>query len=154
MWQGEITSLHIAAEGGQPMRQLQEVNAVVGKGIEGDRYYNGIGFFSHNEGPHRQVTLFETEVIETLQRDHNKVLEPNECRMNLVTCGVPLSHLVGKTFQVGDVVLRGVKLNEPCTHLESVIGKDVLSTLIHRCGLFAEVLEGGIIRSGAVVKAA
>jgi MOSC domain-containing protein YiiM len=53
-----------------------------------------------------------------------------------------------KTFHAGGATLRGLKLNEPCAHLIEVIGKPVLSALIHRCGLFPEVLEGGINRTG------
>ena len=37
-----------------------------------------------------------------------------------MTEGVPLNHLVGRTFRVGDVVLRGFKLAEPCTYLEGL----------------------------------
>ena len=152
MWTGEITSLHLAPEAAAPMETRPELLAVAGKGIEGDRYAKGIGFFSKNVGPRRQVTLFESEVLETILRDHNKKLAPNECRMNLITRGAPLTHLVGKTFRAGGATLRGLVLNEPCEHLIEVIGKPVLSSLIHRCGLFAEVLEGGIIRPGDTLK--
>jgi MOSC domain-containing protein YiiM len=148
MWNGTIESVHIAPEASTPMKTISEVRAIPGRGLEGDRYFKEIGFFSHNKGPKRQVTLFETEVLETILRDHNKNLASNECRMNLITRGVPLTHLVGKTFRAGEVTLRGVELNEPCKHLQEVVGKPILSSLIHRCGLFAEVIEGGIIRPG------
>jgi MOSC domain-containing protein YiiM len=152
MWKGEVVSTHLAPEAAVPMVPMTEVQAVAGKGIEGDRYSKEIGFFSHNKGVHRQVTLFETEVLETIKRDHNKDISPNECRMNLVTRDVPLTHLVGKKFRIGEATLRGVKLNEPCKHLEEVIGKPIISSLIHRCGLFAEVLEDGVIRPGDSVE--
>ena len=153
MWKGKVVSAHIAPEAAVPMTPVAEVLAVAGKGIEGDRYAKEIGFFSQNKGVHRQVTLFETEVLETIKRDHNKDVSPNECRMNLVTRGVPLSHLVGKKFRVGEAILRGEKLNEPCKHLAEVIGKPIIPSLIHRCGLFAQILEGGIIRPGDSVEA-
>ena len=148
MWRGEIVSVHLASEAGQPMQTLEEIQAVAGKGIEGDRYFKGKGYFSKNKGPHRQVTLFESEVLETLKRDKDFELSANECRMNIITKGVPLTHLVGKSFRVGEAVLHGVRLNEPCKHLEQVVGKKVVKHLVHRCGLFAEVIEGGAIRPG------
>ncbi len=154
MWKGKVVHTQLASEGGAPMVVMSELTAITGKGIEGDRYFKGIGFFSHNKGPHRQVTLFESEVLETLKRDHNKVLMPTECRMNLITKGVPLSHLVGQTFLAGEVTLRGVKLNEPCQHLEDVVDESIILCLVHRCGLFAEVLEGGKIRPGDTVQSA
>ncbi|MFQ5911577.1 MAG: MOSC domain-containing protein [Nitrospinota bacterium] len=152
MWKGEVVSVHIAPEAGHPMETRDEVRAIAGKGIEGDRYIKGIGFFSHNKGPHRQVTLFESEVLDTLKRDNGTELTADECRMNIVTRGVPLTHLVGKRFRVGKATLRGVRLNEPCKHLEEVVGKKVIEPLIHRCGLFAEVLEGGWIKPGDAVQ--
>lgn len=152
MWKGEITSLHLAPEAAAPMETRSELLALAGVGIEGDRYAKGVGFFSHNKGPKRQVTLFESEVLETILRDHNKRLAPNECRMNLITRGAPLTHLAGRTFRAGGATLRGLVLNEPCKHLIEVVGKPILSALIHRCGLFAEVLEGGIIRPGDPVE--
>ncbi len=154
MWKGKITSLHFAPEAEVPMESAQELRAIAGRGIEGDRYFKETGFFSKNKGPHRQVTLFESEVLETIRRDHNKDLAPGECRMNLITEGAPLSHLVGKTFRAGEVLLRGLKLNEPCKHLEEVVGKPIISSLIHRCGLYAEVLEGGAIRTGDTIEEA
>lgn len=152
MWKGEVVQTQLAPVAAAPMVVTSELTAIAGKGIEGDRYSKNIGFFSHNEGPHRQVTLFESEVLETLKRDHGKELSPRECRMNLITKGVPLSHLVGRTFQVGEATLRGVKLNEPCQHLEAVVGTSLIAHLVHRCGLFAEVLTGGTIRPGDVVR--
>lgn len=152
MWKGSVVSTHIASEASAPMTEMAEIRAIAGKGFEGDRYAREIGFFSHNKGVHRQATLFEIEVLETIQRDHNKHLSPNECRMNLVTRGVPLTHLVGKRFRVGEATLRGVKLNEPCKHLQEVVGKPIIPSLVHRCGLFAEILESGVIRSGDPVE--
>ena len=54
-------------------------------------------------------------------------------------------------FKVGEVTLRGLMINEPCARLEEVTGKRVSRSLVHRCGLFAEVLSGGVIAPGDVV---
>lgn len=126
------------------------IEAIAGSGVRGDRYCIGkeLGHFSQNKGARRQITLFEGEVLETILRDHNLRLAPEECRMNVVTRGVPLTHLVGRRFQAGEAVLHGLKLNEPCARLNEVTGKRLIKALIHRCGLFAEILTGGEIRPG------
>lgn len=147
-WKGQIESVHYATDAGAPMTNPDRIVALAGQGIEGDRYSRGEGTFSYTGGARRQITLFETEVLETLERDHNVRLEPHECRMNLVTRGVPLTHLMHKQFRIGDVVLHGLKLNEPCARLNEVTGKRIIKALIHRCGLFCEILEGGEIRPG------
>ena len=88
------------------------------------------------------------EAIEGLGYENNIALKPAETRRNLVTRGVPLNHLVGKEFQVGDVRLVGVRLCEPCNYLEEMTTKGVLAGLVHRGGLRANVLTSGVIRAG------
>jgi MOSC domain-containing protein YiiM len=65
---------------------------------------------------------------------------------------VPLNHLVGLEFQVGEVRLRGIRLCEPCAHLERLLDKPVVPGLRHRGGLRAQVLTEGVIRVGDAVR--
>ena len=88
------------------------------------------------------------ESIEALQRKKDIRLDPPDARRNLVTSGVPLNHLVGAEFRVGEVLFRGIRLCEPCRHLEKLTEPGVLSGLIHRGGLLAAVLNEGVIRKG------
>jgi MOSC domain-containing protein YiiM len=67
-------------------------------------------------------------------------------RRNLVTRGVYLNHLVDQDFSIGSVVLRGTRLCEPCAHMEKLTVKGALRGLIHRGGLRAEIIKGGMIR--------
>lgn len=150
VWQGEVCSVHLAEDGGAHMLSPDAIEAIAGKGVRGDRYCLGTesGHFSQSKGARRQITLFENEVLETILRDHHLTLAPEECRMNVVTRGVPLTHLVGQRFQVGGAVLRGLQLNEPCARLNELARKRLIKALIHRCGLFAEILADGEIRRG------
>ena len=79
------------------------------------------------------------------------VLSPHEHRRNLTTGGVPLNHLVGQYFRVGDCVLYGGRLNVPCMYLESVTGKPVFKPLLNRSGLNCRVITGGMARAGDTV---
>ena len=121
---------------------------MVGKGLEGDRYAAKLGTFSTDPGSGRDVTLIESEAIEALKRDYDVTLDAGESRRNIVTQGVSLNHLVEKEFRVGEVVLRGTRLCEPCTHMEKLTVKGALRGLIHRGGLRAEIVKGGTIRVG------
>lgn len=148
-WKGTVISIHIADGAGEPMRPVAEARAVAGRGLEGDRYYEGRGFYSDHPGPEREVTLIEEETVEALGRDHDLRVEPGETRRNITTRGVPLNHLVGRRFRVGGAVLRGVELCEPCRHLVDVTEKrSLLPTLVHRGGLHAQIIEGGTVREG------
>jgi len=136
------------------MVAVDEVRAVAGKGLQGDRYLNQTGKFSDRPGPARQLTLIELESLEALQRENATTLSPLESRRNIVTRGVPLNHLVDRRFRLGEVVARGIRLCEPCEYLEEITQKKVISGLMHRGGLRAEILEGGTVRIGDPIRPA
>jgi GrpB-like predicted nucleotidyltransferase (UPF0157 family) len=144
-WNGVVERIYIGAEATEPMTERWEVRAIDGKGLEGDRYAEGRGTFSKNAGTGRHVTLIEAEAIDAVAKD--KDLKPDVTRRNIVTRGVPLNHLVGADFRVGEVLLRGMRLCEPCSHLNRLAGDDELKTaLLHRGGLRAEIVKGGRIQ--------
>lgn len=147
-WNGQLLHIYIAERGSAPMLARDEARLIAGVGIEGDRYATGQGFYSKTPRPDRQVTLIEIESLEALKRDHQIDLRPNETRRNLTTRDVPLNHLVGKRFRVGEVLLYGARLNVPCKYLEQMTGKPVYAPLIHRSGLNCEILSGGTVRPG------
>ena len=133
------------------MESVPEVRAVPGKGLEGDRYFRGEGSFSKNPGGGREVTLVASEVLSLLEREHGIRLDPAETRRNLITSGVTLNDLVGKVFQVGAIRMRGVRLAEPCDHLERLTQPGVLKGLVHRAGLRADILDEGVLRVGDAI---
>jgi MOSC domain-containing protein YiiM len=120
---------------------------IAGQGIEGDRYATGRGHYSAFPDI-RDVTLIETETLEALARDHGVTLLPQEHRRNLTVQAVPLNHLVGRRFRVGETLLEGGRLNTPCRYLDLVTGKTVCDLLVHRSGLNARILTGGTVRTG------
>jgi len=148
---GTVVSINIARNGGEPMESLGAARAVAGRGLEGDRYFSKDGTFSKNPGTGREVTLIESEAIDALERDYDVSLEYKDARRNIVTRGVALNHLVGREFRVGDVAMRGVRLNEPCNHLASLTNEKVKPGLVHRGGLRAEILNDGTICVGDAI---
>lgn len=162
MWQGSVVSIHIAPAAGAPMEVVAEARAIPGRGLEGDRYFLGLGHYSARPSfGGREVTLIETETIEALEdgivnaagdRLGIKIAAP-ETRRNIATAGVPLNHLVGQTFWVGPVRMRGTRLCEPCRHLEEVTGQGrLMNALVHRGGLRAQILSEGVIRVGDLIR--
>jgi MOSC domain-containing protein YiiM len=152
MFEGRLESIYIGPIKQADLQPMPHSEAVPGRGLRGDRYYLQQGTFSKPGQPDREVTLIEIEAIEALERECKLTLHAGGARRNLVTRGVPLNHLVGQEFQVGEVVLRGIRLCEPCGHLESLTVKGVKDGLCHRGGLRAQILRGGILRAGDVVR--
>jgi len=163
MWDGRVVSLHVAKEAAAPMESVAEVRAVPGRGLEGDRYYLGTGFYSKKSSPGgREVTLIEVESVEALDggirnSDGDRYgikLSAMDSRRNIATSGVPLNHLVDHEFWVGPVRMRGSRLCEPCRHLDELTQPGVMAGLVHRGGLRAEILNEGLIRVGDGVRPA
>jgi MOSC domain-containing protein YiiM len=143
-----LVAIQIGPQAEGRLESVPEVRAIPGKGLEGDRYFRGEGSFSNNPGGGRQVTLVASEMLELLQSEHGITLPSSETRRNLVTRGVALNDLVGQVFQVGSVRMKGVRLAEPCNHLERLTQPGVLKGLVHRAGLRADILDEGVLRVG------
>jgi len=149
---GRVDSIHIADTAAAPMRAVASVRAVPGQGLEGDRYYNEDGTYSSfRPNPDQEVTLIEAEVLERLAHSHDIVLAPGASRRNITTRGVALNQLVGREFTVGAVRLRGIRLCEPCGHLQRLTQEGIVRALTHRGGLRAQILLAGVIHVGDII---
>jgi MOSC domain-containing protein YiiM len=144
---GIVESIYIASAAAVPTRAVDAVLAIPRVGLEGDRYALKLGTF-YKPHPDFELTLIEAEAIEALGREYGVELAAGDARRNLVTRRVALNHLVGKEFTVGDVRIRGIRLCEPCDHLQKLTGKPVIKGLIHRGGLRAQILSEGVIHAG------
>jgi hypothetical protein len=155
-WEGKLLHIHVAPGASYDMEELLEAECVAGRGIVSDRYYEGTGTYSPKPDV-REVTLIEQEALDALSRNDPPLqekairLEPRDHRRNLTVIGVPLNHLVGRRFRVGEVILRGGRLNFPCKYLEELLGKPVFLPLYNRSGLNCGIERGGIIRPGDVI---
>jgi MOSC domain-containing protein YiiM len=155
MWQGELLNIHTAPAARAPMQAHDAVEVIAGVGIKGDRYATDVNTGIYSDFPDiREVTLIEIETIEALARDHAITLPLHEHRRNLTTRDVPLNHLVGRQFHVGDVLLEGGRLNTPCRYLDMITQKTVCDLMEHRSGLNCRIVSGGTIRIGDIIRLA
>jgi MOSC domain-containing protein YiiM len=148
---GTVEAIYVGTERGAPRSAIDRVRAVAGMGLEGDRYFGHrrrVGPF----GSERQVTLIEAEAVAAVQST-GAAFAPGDARRNVVTRGVRLNDLVGRTFRVGGALLRGVERCDPCARLTRLTYRGVERDLRDRGGLRAEILETGDIRVGDRVEA-
>jgi MOSC domain-containing protein YiiM len=151
---GTVVSIHIAEKAGGPMKEVDNVRAVLGRGLEGDRYFSHNGTYSETPGSGRDITLIEIEQIEGIEREHGIRLGPGASRRNITTRGISLNELVDKELSIGDVIVRGTRLCEPCAYLADVIAiPGVLKALVHRAGLRCEIVSAGTIHVGDSITA-
>ena len=145
---GKIVKLLISKDPKSAMLNVNQIVLEAGKGIFGDRYYNQEGTFS-NKGasePDRDVTLIEIEKIDALNKEHNLDITAEDLRRNIVVSNCDLNSLVDKEFQIGEVVLKGLRLCEPCKYLSDKLNeKKVLTEMVHKAGLRAQIIKSGSI---------
>jgi MOSC domain-containing protein YiiM len=146
---GTVVAIYVAPAARAAMVERESVTAVPGKGLEGDRYFGSQGTFFKDKPtlPDKEVTLIEQEALEALAHEYRIQLGEHENRRNIVTSGIALNHLVGREFKIGTARLRGIRLCEPCDHLERLTGRK-LNGLTHRGGLRAQVIKQGEIKKG------
>jgi hypothetical protein len=143
---GTVAAILLAPDAAAPLSRVGEAEALAGRGLAGDRYAAARGTFS---GPGRgyELTLVEADVLDAIH------LAWEEARRNIVTTGISLNGLVGRRFRIGAVECVGRRLAEPCAHLEKLARPGLLRPLVHRGGLRADIVEGGVIRLGDEIQA-
>jgi len=117
-----------------------------GRGIVGDRYYD--------KDPDAQITLVDADTIDAVNAATGWSLRAEETRRNVVTRGVDLNQWEHGRLRVGDAIVEGVELCEPCAILGGLLANDsrqradVVKALLHKAGLRARIVEGAEIRPG------
>lgn len=142
-----VLHIFVAPTRGASMEPRDMVTAIADTGLLGDRYAKP----SNRRGPDYQLTLIEIENIEAFARSVSRPFTPDMPRRNVVTRGVALNDLCGKQFRVGEVVLEGIELCEPCSLFAKRAGREVLKHFLHRGGLRTRIVEGGEIRVGDAI---
>ncbi|WP_132059211.1 MOSC domain-containing protein [Halorussus amylolyticus] len=147
---GAVERIHIAPGTGGDLEPRDFVEAVADRGIEEDRYYKGEGIYNEQDDLEpSDVTLIEAEALEAVAEDYDVDLDPGAHRRNITTRGVALNHLVGERFRVGEAVIEGTALCEPCEYMQSLAHQpDAAEALKHRGGLDARIVESGSVSVG------
>ncbi|WP_123537637.1 MOSC domain-containing protein [Halosimplex salinum] len=138
------------------MEARESVEAVAGRGLRGDRYFDDRGLWNEIEADPdndltgaSEVTFIESEALAAVERETDIAVPTGAHRRNVTTRDVPLNHLVDRQFRVGEAVCEGIQLCEPCSYMESLVGEDGLeAALVHRGGLDARIVESGEITVG------
>ena len=118
----------------------EEVNALAGVGLEGDRYK------SNNNGA-RQATLIQKEHLDAIGSFLNKTtIDPALTRRNIVVQGLNLLALKGKKFRIGNALFEYSGECHPCSRMEENLGTGGYNAMRGHGGITARILESGLIR--------
>lgn len=150
---GTIEHIYIATHSRKIQASFKSATLHAGLGILGDRWY------ASTQG-HRgtSITLIAAEEIDYFNQHYHQQIKYDATRRNIVTRGINVNELVGKTFTLGGATLRGVDLCEPCRVLGANLANDtigapeVVKAFVHRGGLRADIISSGGIRVGDIVE--
>ena len=123
----------------------------IGQGVFKENF--GLLDDAHSEcDTHRQVSLLALESIEKM-RSTGLDLKPGDFAENLTTEGLDLPRLpVGTGLSVGEeVLLKVTQIGKEC-HTGCAIFKQVGKCIMPKEGIFAKVIQGGIIREGDTIQ--
>lgn len=144
---GTVIEIHIAETDEHEMSSQNHVTVEAQKGIVGDRYHGMINTFTINgqEIDATTVTFIESEMIDKFNQKHNTTLAYSDMRRNVITKGISLNDLVGKTFTVGSMKYRGLELCEPCTYISKKVHERLIFDMVGKSGIRAEALSSGTL---------
>jgi len=151
---GIVVALFTVDRRAAPMKKVEQLYALAGRGIEGDRYFLGTGTYSKSPEPGRQVTLIKSEVLESLKNKLEINVKPEESRRNILTQGIEINDLIGTEFYVGTVRLRAHRITQPCLYLENLLDQPGLyKELWDNGGISCEILSDGVIKERDIITA-
>jgi len=148
---GTVERVFVAGGGGQPMRPVDEVQAVAGRGLDGDRYATRRGYWTDVD--ECQVTLIAGEDLDAITESSGVAVQDGQHRRNIVTRGVDLRALAGRTFRIGEANFAYDRPRPPCRYIEALTEPGMTRALAaRRGGICVRVVESGLVRTGDAIE--
>ena len=153
----QIQAIYVATSSGMPMQVISQIKVVAGIGLVGDRYALGVGAYSATKPPKvRHISLIALTGIEIanewLDAGDEPTFEGSETRRNIVLKEISpsdLNGLVGQIFRLGNILLKGTELCEPCERPSQLLQRSgFMDAFEGRGGIRAEVLNSGMLAIG------
>ena len=148
---GKVEEIYVASKGSVGMQRVEEVRALEGRGLEGDRYCEGTGYWT-SFGDVCEVTLIAGEDLDEIRSEAGLRVHDGEHRRNIITRGVRLAELRGERFRIGEAVLQYDRPRPPCKHVQDVTEPGMTKALSRRGGICARIVEGGTIRASDAIE--
>lgn len=128
------------------MVRMKEATAIPGRGLQGDRYCEGTGYYSRADPC--EVTIIAGEVLDRISAEFGVNVHQGEHRRNLVTRGLDLAEMDGYRFQVGQVLMEYVRPRPPCSYVQRLTEPKMTRALGEGPGICARVLTEGTLHEG------
>jgi len=137
-----VIAVCISEEKGVIKKPVPEIHLKINHGIQGD---------AHAGDWHRQVSLLANESVDKL-RAKMPDIEAGAFAENILTHGLCLYKLpIGTKIHIDEVLLEVTQIGKECHNDGCAIKQQTGDCVMPREGIFAIVLQGGVIRPGSVI---
>lgn len=137
-----VTHLHLAPLHKADLIEVNEVFAVEGAGLEGDRYL----------GATRNVTVVAEGELDEAASRLGYPIPAGATRRNITVDADRLPRTTGALIHLGEAVLSVWRDCPPCERMYQTVGPGAREALDGRAGIAAQVVKGGVIRVGDPVR--
>lgn len=145
-----LHAIIIGEKAKEPLHYVQQVTAVAGKGLEGDRYFYKQGTFNKPQLSQdvREISILPYEALEECNTRLNSSLDFLDLRRNLIIKDFDPLLLENKVFTIGTAQFRIVRTCPPCRYLSRLLEVDMMTGLKYIGGYRAVIIQSGLLHIG------
>ncbi|MDP4146813.1 MAG: MOSC domain-containing protein [Bacillota bacterium] len=136
---GRVVAINISATKGVIKKPIDQGIFIEEHGLQGD---------AHAGKWHRQVSLLAKESIDKMKASGVEGLSAGKFAENITTEGIVLYELpIGTRLKIGETLQEVTQIGKEC-HNGCEIRKQVGDCVMPREGIFARVIQGGVVKPG------
>ena len=149
-----LHAIIIGEKAKEPLHYVQQVTAVAGKGLEGDRYFYKQGTFNKPQLSQdvREISILPYEALEECNTRLNSSLDFLDLRRNFIIKDFDPLLLENKVFTIGTARFRIVRTCPPCRYLSRLLDKDMMTGLKYIGGYRAVIIQSGLLQVGDTLR--
>jgi len=149
-----LHAIIIGKEAKAPLHYVDSVQAVAGKGLEGDRYFYGTGTFNKPQLSQavREVSILPYETLAECNQRLKSDLDFLDLRRNLIIENFDYEVMGNNIFTIGEATFKIVRTCPPCRYLSRLLNEDMMRGLKHIGGYRAVIVRSGTIRVGDTIE--
>jgi len=136
---GTVERISIAGASGDPLLPLDDIEAITGVGLSGDRHCGNVA---------RQVSIQSISELESASERLGRGILPDQTRRNITIDAGELPRTRGQRLLLGETELEVFSDAPPCKLMTQIIGRGARPALKRLAGIHCRVISGGTIRLG------
>jgi MOSC domain-containing protein YiiM len=139
-----VVAIHTAPRSGAALVSHHAIEAVLGKGLIGDRHFG-----RYSKG---QITVVSADELAAAAAELGYEVPVGSTRRNVTIEGVQLPRAPGTRIGLGEVVVEVYRDAAPCATMEASVGPGAQAALRGRSGIRGLIVTGGTLRVGDPVE--